>query len=179
MKFSFALFGFGLASLLIAGCSPSIGDSCKQSRDCIVSNRTHETRICDTSQPGGYCTIMHCAGDGCPDGAVCILFNPSLPGCPYNDRSFPRTGRSFCMESCESDSDCDRQEYMCADPRQAPWYAWSFEKNQSQRVCLPRIEVPSSQEDAGTAPVCESAHPDPIEPIDASTHVVVSEDGST
>lgn len=89
---------------MLAGCAPALGDSCGNSADCSVSG----DRICDLAQPGGYCTIDGCAADACPDEGVCVewRFAPD------------RTARRFCMQTCESNSDC-REEYSClgtADP---------------------------------------------------------------
>lgn len=53
--------------------------------------------MCDTSQPGGYCTVTPCETNSCPEEAVCIEFP---------DRSH------YCMFRCESGSDC-RGDYQC------------------------------------------------------------------
>ena len=106
------------AALLAASsaCTPKIGDKCTISTDCSQSG----DRLCDTSQPGGYCTQFNCRGNTCPDKAACVLFDSSLPGCSYDDRSGRfggRTARSFCIERCETDADCRDGSYVCADPR--------------------------------------------------------------
>jgi hypothetical protein len=53
-----------------AGCTPSIGDGCKTNVDC---SRLGD-RFCDTSAPGGYCTVDGCNQGTCPDNALCIRF---------------------------------------------------------------------------------------------------------
>jgi hypothetical protein len=115
----------------LSGCTPSIGDKCVLSTDCSIRG----DRLCDTSQPGGYCTIFNCQGNLCPEEAACILFHPNVQGCQYDDRSPSRTGRTFCMRQCNTNSDC-REGYVCADPRQPPWSALILDDDQNQRVCI-------------------------------------------
>ena len=161
-------------------CTPEIGDKCVLSTDCSVRG----DRLCDTAQPGGYCTIFNCKGNGCPDKAACLLFNAALQGCGFDDRagSFgSRTARSFCIAQCWSQEDC-RPGYTCADPRQPPWSATNLDDPQETRVCLVRpvgwvdgvgFPVPEAGVDGGdaglmtpapsttNAPVCKAAAPDP------------------
>src|SRR5690606_30776275 len=83
---------------LVVACTPEIGDKCQVSTDCSIRG----DRLCDVSQPGGYCTQLNCRGDGCADEAACVLFNSAVPGCGYDDRAGPfgsRVARSFCMGS--------------------------------------------------------------------------------
>jgi hypothetical protein len=136
-----------LASL--AGCTPSIGDKCTLSTDCSIQG----DRLCDTSEPGGYCTIFNCTGNLCPDQAACVLFHAAVQGCAYNDRSQSRTGRTFCMAQCHSDSDC-RGGYICADPRKPPWNALIMDDDQTQLVC---IVPPDVSGDAGAPSVVDAA----------------------
>ena len=96
-----------VAMLLFAvGCSPSIGDSCGGSTDCDING----TRICDRAQPGGYCTIQGCDVGTCPDGeGTCVQFRSDVP----------RLTDSYCMYSCDSDSDCrDDEGYRCLSGEQ-------------------------------------------------------------
>ena len=143
-----------LAALAVAatGCSPKIGDKCVLSTDCSVSGG----RLCDLSQPGGYCTVLNCVNNSCPDDAVCVLFQSSVPGCAYDDYQSPsRTGRIFCMEHCKQDSDCRESEgYVCRNPIEPPWNATVLDNNQSRGVC---IIAPGLLADAGAnygAAVC-------------------------
>lgn len=136
----------------LAACTPEIGDSCKVSTDCSVRG----DRLCDISQPGGYCTQLNCGGNGCADEASCVLFNSAVPGCGYDDRSGPfgsRVARSFCMAKCESKGDC-REGYVCADPRTFPWNATILDDNQIKRSCLP---IPLEGQDGGIASVAAPA----------------------
>jgi hypothetical protein len=152
----------GVAGVAILACTPSIGDKCSQSTDCSVNG----DRLCDTSQPGGYCTVFNCRGDGCPDKAVCTLFNASVPGCAYNDYAGgggSRDARSFCMERCFSQSDC-RPGYVCADPRQGPWSAIILDDDQTQLACMVLPPTP----DGGTPP------PNPTAPVCGANWPTVS-----
>src|SRR5260221_10129318 len=96
------LYLCALALAALSGCTPSIGDKCVLSTDCSIRG----DRLCDTSQPGGYCTVFNCSGNSCPDEAACILFNGRVQGCAYDDHVISRTARTFCMATCSSDSDC-------------------------------------------------------------------------
>lgn len=61
-------------------------------------------RLCDQTQPGGYCTIPGCERGTCPDDAVCVLFEPLQP----------RLSRSYCMAKCDGQGDCRRDDgYRC------------------------------------------------------------------
>jgi hypothetical protein len=155
------------ALLAAAACSPQIGDKCQVSTDCSIRG----DRLCDTSQPLGYCTQLNCQNSTCADEASCVLFNSAVPGCGYDDRSGPfgsRVARSFCMAKCSSNGDC-RDGYVCGDPRQNPWNAVILDDDQNKRGCLP---VPAEGQDGGSAaapaaaPVCGPAAP-PMSMIDA------------
>lgn len=100
-----------LLALLLAGCTPKIGNKCSLSTDCSQLG----DRLCDTNQPDGYCTIFNCEPDQCPD-SVCVAFDPTLdPACgAATDGRWPRFERSFCLAPCSDDSDC-RSQYSCVD----------------------------------------------------------------
>lgn len=91
MRIPLSLALCALAAALV-GCTPEIGDSCGNSIDCSANN----TRICDTSAEGGYCTIRGCDPDGCPNGALCVEWRGDEP----------RTAETWCMKRCSSDGDC-------------------------------------------------------------------------
>jgi hypothetical protein len=114
------------------------------------------TLLCDTSQPAGYCTQLNCSNGSCPNNAVCVEFQSSVPGCQYDDYQSPsRTGRTFCMAHCSSPSDCRQSDgYTCADPRLAPWNAAILDNNQSQSVCIVAPGLLSDASSMSTAPVC-------------------------
>ncbi len=124
------------AFLLIAsGCSADIGDSCTTSTNCSQSG----DRACDTSMPGGYCTIFNCEPDTCPTEAACVAFRqwPStVAAC--QDPNDTRMLRTFCMVRCSKNSDC-RSGYICADINAAdnPWGASLTDVgNRDGRICI-------------------------------------------
>jgi hypothetical protein len=100
-----------VCALLLGGCAPKIGKSCELSTDCSQLG----DRLCDTTQPEGYCTIFNCEPDTCPDSA-CVGFYAQLdPACgTTDDGRTPRFERTFCMAPCSSDSSC-RDGYDCVD----------------------------------------------------------------
>jgi hypothetical protein len=158
-------------SPLSLSCTPVIGDKCTVSTDCSVRG----DRLCDTSQPGGYCTQLTCRAGQCADEASCVLFSSALPGCGFDDRSGSfgsRVARSFCMAKCAGNSDC-RAGYVCADPRTAPWNAVILDDDQEKKSCLP---IPAEAEDAGavtgSAAVCGVVGPI-LSPIDAGPSTLV------
>jgi hypothetical protein len=103
----YALAG-ALVAAVLAGCAPKIGRQCTMSADCSQNG----DRLCDTTQPDGYCTIFNCEPDTCPpDESVCVGFSEA--SCP-NLRSSVRFERTFCMATCGSNSDC-RAGYVCQD----------------------------------------------------------------
>jgi hypothetical protein len=107
-------------SLAVLGCAPAIGDPCSTSTDCSQTG----DRLCDISQPGGYCTMFDCEPGGsnaatkCPDEAACIAFaaEPSaVPGCENRLGATPYE-RSFCMKKCDNQNDCRKDAgYICVD----------------------------------------------------------------
>ncbi|HEY4015976.1 MAG TPA: hypothetical protein VGM06_21720 [Polyangiaceae bacterium] len=156
---SFALAATGLAGLLglcASGCTPAIGDHCTLSTDCSVQGN----RICDTFEPNGYCTVT-CSANSCPDNATCIEFAAGIPGCGYNDYSAPsRLGRSMCMKTCGSDSDCRTDEgYSCVSTLALGSTVAVLDTNQTQSICM---VAPGVAEDGGSSslPVCTNDRPD-------------------
>jgi hypothetical protein len=93
-KLSIALF-----ALCATACAPRLGDGCKTSTDCSATG----TRICDTAQPGGYCTIANCKPGECGEEGVCVRFRPNEP----------RLASTYCMAKCSNNGDCDRDAYVC------------------------------------------------------------------
>jgi hypothetical protein len=89
------------------GCSPKIGDACTSSAKCSANG----DRLCDPTQPDGYCTMFNCEPGGCPDEAICVAFNEA--SCANVARS-GRILRTFCMRTCDDDGDC-RAGYYCKE----------------------------------------------------------------
>ncbi len=144
-----------LLAALSWGCQPVIGDRCALATDCS----TRGDRQCDTSQPGGYCTVPNCRGNGCPDKAACVLYSGRVPGCAYDDRSLARTAHAFCSASCESKEDC-RAGYVCADPTLPPWNGIVLDDLQNRRTCLVDKLVSIADPRTAEPGVCAAAGPD-------------------
>ena len=153
-----------LLALGAAGCTPSIGDGCEVSTNCSSAG----DRLCDLAQPGGYCTIFNCQPNACPEEAACVMFHAAVPGCQYNDRG-QRSGKSFCVKRCKSDSDC-RAEYHCANPLDPPLSAQILDDNQQQPVCVPNtIESAIGGASVSDPKVCQAGSVSNPSDIDAST----------
>jgi len=147
----------------LAGCQPSIGDHCVQSTDCSPTG----DRLCDTSQPNGYCTIFDCLPNACPTEAACVATNISVLGCPYDDRHAPsRTSRQLCLKKCQGDGDCRADEgYACITPSQ--YGLLVLDTDQTERVCLPATSYTASDASFdGVAPVCSVVGPT-VPPLEA------------
>ena len=81
----------------LAACAPQVGDECRTFRDCAGGT---DIRTCDTSVPGGYCTIFDCERNGCPKESVCVDFGV-MTACMLrcDDRRCPRADEGFvCRE---------------------------------------------------------------------------------
>lgn len=141
------------------GCQPEIGDSCSTASDCSVQDQ----RTCDTTYPGGYCTVFGCGADTCPEEATCIGFQSVTSVAPEcaSLSARPRLQRTACMRSCERNSDC-RGGYVCVDLIQSnPWGALVVDRSSDGRVCvLPPPEAPS-----GAADVCAYSPAPEQEPL--------------
>lgn len=134
MPFSYPRIVFGVAIALGAyGCAPKIGDSCSTALDCSAQG----SRLCDRTQPGGYCTIQGCEENTCPGEAVCVKFRPEQE----------RLAVTYCMRKCSDHSDC-RGGYECTS-------ASSFGNTgdaevlgrSSQRFCSIPATMPKAQPD--------------------------------
>jgi hypothetical protein len=97
----------------VSACGKKIGDDCTYNTDCDSQGR----RVCDVSQPDGYCTVEGCdmQNNRCPEEAACIRFFSPLdvqkpcapeheavcrdhtPGCDPADGN-------CCL--CEADEEC-------------------------------------------------------------------------
>lgn len=141
----------GLLLLLLAACRPQIGDECTASADCSAQG----DRLCDTSQPQGYCTIFSCDPDSCPDDdSVCVGFGLELPqSCEAPNAanpSWPRFERTFCMAPCEEDDDC-REGYQCLAPTARGAVSIDIESDiRDSKVCFASSSAP-----AASTPACQ------------------------
>ena len=85
-----------LAGLLAPACGHNIGDRCQTNIDCAQDS----SRICDLSQPGGYCTLDGCDDSSCPSEAICVRFF---------DQKFPTAtdcGAPGTIGKCQADELC-------------------------------------------------------------------------
>lgn len=134
-----ALMGLGAAGL--GGCQPSIGDDCVTSTDCSAQG----DRLCDTSQPDGYCTVFSCEPDTCSEEAVCVGFGLTLdPSCEVvgTDPRWKRFQRTFCMYACETDDDC-REGYACLKPTERNAESIDLENElKDSGVCFVATDAP-------------------------------------
>ncbi len=131
----FSIVIFLLLAVAAAGCGKSIGDSCQIASDCSPNG----DRIClEPDNKSGYCTIMGCDYNTCPDQAVCVRFfmgqfdnkpcnhttedslTPPTTNdcsldelCDLEDHCVPRSAEvRYCMAKCSSNGDC-RDGYEC------------------------------------------------------------------
>jgi hypothetical protein len=90
----------------LAACSPGIGDACDTALRCSQS----ATRLCDLTQPNGYCTLADCQEGTCPSDAVCVTFWPKTNRAADVDR----LSTNYCMAKCDDRSDCRKSDgYDC------------------------------------------------------------------
>jgi hypothetical protein len=147
-------------ALFIFACQPEIGDSCSNASDCSVQDQ----RTCDTTFPGGYCTVFGCGADTCPEESTCVGFQSVLSIAPEcSDIAVrPRLQRTACMRSCSRNSDC-RGGYACVDVSLAnPWGALVIDSSARGRVCA--LLPPESP--VGETGVCEHGTPVDVPPLD-------------
>jgi hypothetical protein len=131
-----------------AGCKPKVGDDCRISADCSAA----ADRLCDITAPGGYCTVFNCEPNSCPeDESLCVQFGARRsPIAVCEDKNSPSPyARTFCMATCDSDSDC-RSDYVCQDvSKDNDWGAVLIDRGRGTRACLAKstlLPVPDSDE---------------------------------
>jgi hypothetical protein len=132
-----------------AGCKPKIGDDCRISTDCSAA----ADRLCDITAPGGYCTVYNCEPGTCPeDESLCVEFGGQRsPIAKCLDKQSPSPyARAFCMQTCDSDSDC-RSGYSCEDLSKVtnPWAAILIDRDRGNRACVVPISRSSVIADPG------------------------------
>lgn len=150
------------------GCQPKIGDECETAIDCS----TLGDRLCDTSQPEGYCTVFNCEPDTCEDEAVCVAFDTELdPACEQaDDGRYGRFGRTFCMRKCDDDGDC-RDQYRCVLPDDLSSFVVDTETDedrpQLQKFCIADDSAepePDSSANPGIPQACFPNDPHDLPP---------------
>jgi hypothetical protein len=117
----------GIVVALLA-CSKAIGDACTIASDCSING----DRLCDTSQPDGYCIVSGCDPGSCPDPSVCVAFNA------HN----PRITRRFCMAPCTDDTDCRTPLYHCQRPDPATCRVGAGELLTAGHTCNVLLDTP-------------------------------------
>jgi hypothetical protein len=149
-------------TLTLGACKPGIGDACTVSTDCSQT----ADRICDTSQPGGYCTIYNCepagtnAASKCPDDAACIAFGaePSpKDGCQTALGSTPYQ-RTFCLKKCGNNNDC-RDGYECVDPQDPNRHPDVVDVDGRTKVCVVAVPPPKVASSTSTEVCTASSNP--------------------
>jgi hypothetical protein len=167
-----------LASMMalasMTGCKPKIGDACSNAVDCSALG----DRLCDVTQPGGYCTLFNCQPDTCPDDAACVVFRSELdPACekPITPNStlspdgrHGRFAQTFCMKTCKSEKDC-REGYQCVRPidRAARLLDRKRDNAADVQVCLAVATLPTLP---AVAPgVCSPGSAEPLKPYKPMT----------
>jgi hypothetical protein len=137
-------------SVFLGACAPEIGDPCEASSDCSANG----DRLCDPTQPGGYCTVFNCEPGTCPSESICIAFQarPSLAAACADPQLESRFRRTFCVAKC---SDGCRSGYTCADMSDPHnmWGATVADRGRGSKVCVVPFTGEPVREDAG-AEVC-------------------------
>lgn len=158
-----AWLGLGLLTAALAlGCTPQIGDKCTVSTNCSTTG----DRLCDITQPDGYCTKFNCEPGSCPEDSVCVNFGTTLSpveGCAPSQGNSPYK-RSFCMANCSSNGDC-RSGYECLDPKD-DLHAVLAEHSSGQKVCAVR---PKEYDSSNSNQVCTGSDAGPPEAGGASS----------
>ncbi|HEX7478843.1 MAG TPA: hypothetical protein VF331_13640 [Polyangiales bacterium] len=134
--------GLALAALTLSACGKQIGDKCRTALDCSVS----ASRLCDRTEPGGYCTVQDCDLGTCPSEAVCVKFRPAVN----------RLSVTYCMYKCGDTDDCRTdQGYRCLHANE---FGVAGEAeivgNPNTKFCAVRDTAPAPQsiaDDGGTA----------------------------
>lgn len=121
--------------LSASACGRGIGDACETSLRCSASG----TRLCDMTQPGGYCTLAACQPGNCPSDSVCVTFAQSTES-EGDDNN--RLSSNYCMRKCDERSDCrDDEGYDCVLGDQFGVAGEAVvEGDKQQRFCAQRIE---------------------------------------
>ena len=138
------------AACLSGACQRGIGDACDTALRCSTSG----TRVCDLTQPKGYCTLPGCDVGTCPSESVCVRFWPRVE----RPEDADRLGMNYCMRKCDERSDCrDDEGYDCLSAAQ---FGAGQESrvlgDAKQRFCAVRSErVDPSKLDAGAASTSE------------------------
>jgi hypothetical protein len=131
-----------LGVFAFAGCSREIGDGCNTALDCSASG----TRLCDNTQPGGYCTLANCQENTCPSESECVKFWPKVS----RPADIDRLSMTYCMYKCDERSDC-RGGYDCfTDLNFGAMGEAEVLGNRNQKFCAPLPTLRAYALDAGS-----------------------------
>ena len=170
----------GLAALaLFAACGYQIGQSCIVDTDCSADG----SRVCDISEPDGYCTILGCDYDTCPSNSECVKFytgqfsnkpcdyeteNVTTDACSYNEECsldntcVPSTAEErYCMATCSSNGDC-RSGYECRHFNDTIGSDGEYEDDSMQRDGGEVVLPPGQKNTSSTGGFCA---PSPTSPV--------------
>lgn len=145
-----------LGLITLGGCQRKIGDECVTDLDCSQAG----DRLCDTTQPDGYCTQVDCDPLSCPEKeSICVAFNNTLStqgACNIQGQTSPYR-RTFCMGTCEKTKDC-RTGYSCVDMSKPNDWGASVIQNEPEvtSVCVQNISF-VDQEASQSDEVCTGA----------------------
>jgi len=132
-----------MLSAAFSGCSRGIGDSCDTALMCSAN----ATRLCDLTQPSGYCTLANCEDGTCPSESVCVTF------WTQTDRSADeeRLSVNYCMRKCDERSDCrDNEGYDCVSSSTfGTHHEVSIENHPGQKFCAAQSAPIAAVADAG------------------------------
>ncbi len=132
-----------LFAAFCSSCKNEIGDECELDAECSPNM----DRNCDRSQPGGYCLIIGCGPDECPEEASCVEFTTPCPtGEGYEEDAEwnkcgliePNRGRTYCLKYCNSDKSC-RSGYKCVKASKLSASIIDFTGDRS-KICVPRTD---------------------------------------
>jgi hypothetical protein len=123
-------------SCCLAACSRGIGDSCESALLCSAS----ATRLCDMTQPGGYCTLAGCQEGSCPSESTCVTFWQDTA---RSDIDRNRLSVNYCMRKCDERSDCrDSDGYDCLSGKDFGYHGEATVEGQpDQKFCAVRLAL--------------------------------------
>jgi hypothetical protein len=147
-----ALATLAISAMVASGCARKVGDECTTAADCNPNG----TRSCDSSQPGGYCTIQGCNETSCPDESACIRYFPAqyltkpctptpppATGCAADEFCLPEglcaqlsQELRYCAKTCSSGDDC-RAGYECRLAGTRGSVAFTSDLNPNVHFCAP------------------------------------------
>ncbi|HEX4455458.1 MAG TPA: hypothetical protein VH143_31580 [Kofleriaceae bacterium] len=154
-----------------AGCGYQIGESCIVDTDCSADG----SRVCDETEPSGYCTIIGCDYNTCPENSECVRFytgsfanepcdyqmeDNGANACSYDEecslagQCVPRAAEiRYCMANCSTSGDC-RDGYECRNYNTAPGSDTTFQAGTMQEDGGEVVLAPGDKDEPGTTGFC-------------------------